>query len=324
MAKAHVSDADRAAELAKCDLATEMVREFPELQGIVGGLYAKAQGEPDEISDAVYDHYRPVGLDDPIPRNLIGCAVALADKFDSIVGCFAVGVVPTGSSDPFALRRAALGIVKIILDKKLPLSLALTSAAAAKALLANPPRRAVSPEQVKQLLEFLLERAKFVFREKEGFSYDEVNAVFRAGADDLVDARRRLDALRAIRKSKNFEPLTVSFKRIRKILEKAAIPAGEPQEIRPDLFEGEAERALHASMEAAIPRVNQQKRAGHYREALEAVAALRPDVDRFFEQVMVMAEDAAVRRNRLAVLSELLREFTTIADFSEMGGEGRT
>src|SRR4029077_13977157 len=118
MLQAHVAEADRAAELAKCDLATEMVREFPELQGIVGGLYARAQGEPVEVADAVYDHYRPVGLDDPIPRNLTGCAVALADKLDSVVGCFAVGVVPTGSSAPYALRRAALGIVKIILDKK--------------------------------------------------------------------------------------------------------------------------------------------------------------------------------------------------------------
>jgi glycyl-tRNA synthetase beta chain len=323
MSQAHVSDADRAAELAKCDLATEMVREFPELQGVVGGLYAKAQGEPDEVSDAVYDHYRPVGLDDPIPRNLIGCAVALADKLDSIVGCFAVGVVPTGSSDPFALRRAGLGIVKIILEKKLPLSLADAIKAAAKALHGNPPRRQVTAEQEKQVLEFILERAKFVFREKEGFGYDEVNAILRAGADDLVDGRKRLDALRAIRKSKNFEPLTVSFKRIRKILEKAAIPESEAREVRPDLFEGEAERALHTSMLAAIPRVNHQKRAGQYKESLEIIAALRPDVDRFFDQVMVMAEDADVRRNRLALLGELLREFTTIADFSEMGGEVR-
>src|SRR5262249_22401213 len=154
-----------------------------------------------------------------------------------------------------------------------------------------PPKRQVTPEQEKQVLEFLRERAKFVFREKEGFSYDEVNAIFRAGADDLVDARRRLDALRAIRKSKNFEPLPVSFKRIRKILEKASIPAGEAAQVQPDLFEGEAERALHTSMLSAIPRVNRQKREGHYKESLEVIAALRPDVDRFFEQVMVMAED---------------------------------
>jgi len=187
----------------------------------------------------------------------------------------------------------------------------------------NPPKRQVTAEHEKQVLEFLQERAKFVFREKDGFSYDEVNAVFRAGADDIVDARKRLDALRAIRKSKNFEPLTVSFKRIRKILEKAAIPAGEAQPAQPDLFEGEAERAIHTSMLAAIPRVNNHKRAGHYKESLEVIAALRPEVDKFFEQVMVMAEDANVRKNRLALLGELLREFTTIADFSEMGGEVR-
>jgi glycyl-tRNA synthetase beta chain len=323
MAQAHVSDADRAAELAKCDLATEMVREFPELQGVVGGLYARAQGEPDDVCDAIYDHYRPVGLDDPTPRNLTGCAVALADKLDSVVGCFAVGLVPTGSSDPYALRRAGLGIVKITLEKKLPVSLALSIGAAAKALRANAPKRSVSAEQEKQVLEFLLDRARFVFREKEGFSYDEVNAVFRAGVDELVDARRRLDALRAIRRSKNFEPLAVSFKRIRKILEKAAVPPGDAQEVQPQLFEGEAERALHASMHVAMPRVNQLKRGGQYKEALEVIAALRPDVDRFFDNVMVMAEDAAVRRNRLALLTELRREFTTIADFSEMGGEGQ-
>jgi glycyl-tRNA synthetase beta chain len=323
MMQAHVSDADRAAEIAKCDLATEMVREFPELQGAVGGLYAKAQGEPDEVSDAVYDHYRPVGLDDPIPRNLIGCSVALADKFDSVVGCFAVGLVPTGSSDPFALRRAGLGIVKIILERKLPLSLTLTVGAATKSLQNNPPRKQVTPDQEKQVLDFLADRARFVFREKEGFSYDEVNAVFRSGADDLVDARKRLDALKAIRKSKNFEPLTVSFKRIRKILEKAALPVGDTLSVSEALFENDAERGLFAAIRAAEPRVKEHKRQGHYKEALEVVAALRPQIDSFFDQVMVMVEKDAVRNNRLALLSELLREFTTIADFSEMGGEGK-
>ena len=153
-----------------------------------------------------------VGLEDPIPRNLTGCAVALGDKLDSIVGCFAVGLVPTGSSDPYALRRAALGIVKIILERKLPVSVSLAVGAAAKALLTNPPKRGVTPEQETQVIEFLLDRAKFVLREREKFSYDEVNAVFRAGVDDLVDAHKRLIALKAIRKSKNFEPLAVSFK----------------------------------------------------------------------------------------------------------------
>jgi glycyl-tRNA synthetase beta chain len=323
MLLAHVAEADRAAELAKCDLATEMVREFTELQGIVGGLYARAQGEPDEIADAVYDHYRPVGLEDPIPRNLTGCAVALADKLDSVVGCFAVGVVPTGSSDPYALRRAALGIVKIILEKKLPVSLSLAVGAAAKALLTHKPKRGVTPEQETQILDFILDRAKFVFREREGFGYDEVNAVFRASADDLVDAHKRLVALKAIRKSKNFEPLAVSFKRIRKILEKANIAPGEPRQVNPDLFESPAERELYFAVREAAAKVNAHKRAGKYQEALETIAGLRKVVDQFFDGVMVMADVETVRGNRLALLAELLREFTTVADFSEIGGEER-
>ena len=319
IAGVHVANADRAAELAKCDLSTEMVREFSELQGIVGGLYARAQGESDEVADAVYDHYRPVGLDDPVPRNLTGCVVAMADKLDSIVGCFSVGLLPTGSSDPYALRRAALGIVKIILDKKLPVSLSQAIAAAAKALQTYAPKRGVTPKQEQQVLEFLLDRARFVFRERAQFAYDEVSAVFRAGADDLLDAEKRLTALRAIRKSKNFEPLAVSFKRIRKILEKSNHKDADRGAVQTELFESEAERELFAAGRAAAAKVQAEKRAGHYEQALERIAGLRKSVDRFFDEVMVMAENEEVRRNRLALLAELLREFTTVADFSEIG-----
>jgi glycyl-tRNA synthetase beta chain len=320
--QAHVADADRAAELAKCDLATEMVREFAELQGIVGGLYARAQGESEEVADAVYDHYRPVGLHDPVPRNLTGCAVALADKIDSILGCFSVGAVPTGSSDPYALRRAALGIVKIILEKKLYVSLSSFLGAAGKALLTHPPKKTVTGEQEQQVLEFILERARFVLREKSGYAYDEVNAVLRAGSDDLVDVEKRLRALKAIRKSKNFEPLAVSFKRIRRILEKGDLPAGI-QPVNKELFEKDAERELYTAVRKAAGKVMEDKRAGRYQEALEEIAGLRKAVDEFFTDVMVMSEKEEVRRNRLALLAELLREFTTIADFSELAGEER-
>jgi glycyl-tRNA synthetase beta chain len=317
--QAHVSDADRAAELAKCDLATEMVREFPELQGIVGGLYAKAQGESEEVAWAVYDHYRPVGLDDPIPRNLTGCAVALADKLDSLVGCFAVGLVPSGSSDPFALRRAALGVVKILLDRKLPLSLSAAVAAEAKALAIHPPKMEVSAEVQERVLDFVVDRARYILRERAGFAYDEVNAALAAGADDLVDAVKRLEALKAIRRSKNFTSLAVSFKRIRKILEKAGpadawcLPA-----VRPELFSEEAEKRLHNAARRAARQAEEHKRAGQYREALQAVAELRPTVDQFFDDVLVMAEEESVRKNRLTLLAELLEEFSTIADFSEI------
>lgn len=322
--EARVADADRAAELAKCDLVTEMVREFTELQGIVGGLYARAQGESEEVAWAVYDHYRPAGIDDPVPRNLTGAAVALADKLDALVGCFAVGLVPTGSSDPFALRRAALGIVKIVLELELPLSLSAAVSAAARAVTELPPRLQVTPDVERQVLEFIVERARFVFRERMEMPYDEVAAALAAGADDLVDARKRLEALHAVRRTRNFEPLAVAFKRIRKILEKAG-RAGELKDaaVRPELFAEQAERALYEEARRVARAAAEQKRSGRYREALEAIAALRPAVDRFFDDVLVMAEDEAVQRNRLALLAELLREFSTIADFSEIAAGER-
>ena len=319
IAYASVGAADRAAELSKCDLVTEMVREFTELQGIVGGLYAKSQGEPEEVAWAVYDHYKPAGLEDSIPRNIAGQAVALADKFDSLVGCFAVGLIPSGSSDPFALRRAAIGIVKILVEAKLPVSLSMTIARSARTLANGPRKIAVSLAVEKQVLEFLLDRARFVLKERGSLAYDEVNAALSAGADDLVDAIRRMEAIQAIRKTKNFEPLAVSFKRIRRILEKAGPEAGwRLSAVRSDLFAEDAERELHAGAASAIKQVEQHKRAGRYREALQEIAKLRPAVDRFFDDVMVMADDEQVRKNRLTLLSGLLAEFSTIADFSEI------
>ena len=319
---ADVTAADRAAELAKCDLATEMVREFTELQGVVGGLYARAQNEPDDVAWAIYDHYRPVGLDDPVPRNMTGCAVALADKLDSLVACFAIGAVPSGSSDPFALRRAALGIVKVILEHKVSLSLSAAISAAAKALGLHRPKLNVTPDTEKQVLEFILERARFILREREAFAYDEVNAAFVAGGDDLVDATRRVAALKAIRHTRNFPPLAVAFKRIRKILEKAGSiqteEGGRPPSVRPELFRDAAERQLHDAALRVAAKAGEHKRAGHYREALEVIAGLRPVVDRFFDDVLVMAEEEDLRRNRLTLLAGLLREFSTIADFSEI------
>ena len=319
VSKASVGAADRAAELCKCDLVTEMVREFTELQGIVGGLYAKSQGEPEEVAWAVYDHYKPAGLEDSIPRNIAGQAVALADKFDSLVGCFAVGLVPSGSSDPFALRRAAIGIVKILVETGLPVSLPLTIARASRSLAGGSRKIAVSHPVEKQVLEFVLDRARFVLKERGNLAYDEVNAALAAGADDLVDAVRRMEAIRGIRKTKNFGPLAVSFKRIRKILEKAGPETGwKLSAVRSDLFAEEAERELHARASATMKEVEQHKRVGRYREALQEIAKLRPVVDNFFDDVMVMAEDEQIRKNRLTLLAGLLSGFSTIADFSEI------
>jgi len=322
VSQADVAGSDRAAELAKCDLVTGMVGEFPELQGVVGGLYARAQGEPDDIAWAVYDHYKPLGLDDPLPRNLTGCAVALADKLDSLVACFAVGAVPTGSSDPFALRRAAQGIVKIILERKLPMSLSAAISAAAKALKENAPHIDASEAVQKQVLDFMLERARYILRERRGFAYDEINAAFAAGADDLVDAVDRVAAVKAIRNMKNFVPLAASFKRIRNILEKSAAGIDKSQlVVKTDLLWEPAERDLYNAAQQIGGEATIKKRARKYREALEAISGLRPAVDLFFDKVLVMVEDQNVRRNRVALLAGLLKEFSTIADFSELGGE---
>ena len=322
IAQADVAGADRAAELAKCDLVTDMVREFTELQGVVGGLYALTQGEPEEIAWAVYDQYKPLVLDDFLPRNLTGCAVALADKLDSLIACFAVGAIPTGSSDPFALRRAALGIVKIILDKKLPLSLSAAISAAAKSLKERAPRIEASETVQRQVLEFLLDRARYILKERHGYAYDEINAAFAAGADDLEDAVDRVAALKAIRKTKDFDPLAASFKRIRNILEKSVGQGDKVQEtVNAALLKEVAELQLFTVAQQIGREAVQLKKERKYRRALERISELRPAVDFFFDKVLVMAENEKVRRNRIALLGGLLKEFSTIADFSELGAE---
>jgi glycyl-tRNA synthetase beta chain len=322
--RASVAAADRAAELSKCDLVTDMVREFTELQGIVGGLYAKSQGEPEEVSWAIYDQYRPASLDESIPRNITGQALSLADKLDSLVGCFSVGLVPSGSSDPYALRRAAMGVVKILTETRLPVSLSLFVARAARAYSGTRKNIAVTPEVEKQVLDFILDRAKFYLKERAGLAYDEINAALSAGSDDLVDAIRRIEAIKAIRRTKNFEPLAVSFKRIRKIIEKAGPETGwKLPAVRLELLSEDAERQLHGRAAAIVKSADGHKRQGRYREALQEIAGLRPEVDRFFDEVMVNAEDEQLRKNRLTLLAGLLIQFSTIADFSEIVTTGK-
>ena len=185
----------------------------------------------------------------------------------------------------------------------------------------HPPKRTVTPAQEIQIVDFLTDRARYIFREKEAYAYDEVAAVFRSGSDDVVDAQKRLAALKAVRKSKNFEPLAISFKRVRRILEKANLTTGSQPQVRTELFENDAERELYRAMREAAAKVQASKRSGKYQDALDTIAGLRKPLDQFFVDVMVMAENAAVRANRLALLSDLLKEFTTVADFSEMGGD---
>lgn len=288
--------AERAAWLCKCDLTTEMVKEFTDLQGIVGGLYARAQGEPEAVSQAIYEHYKPLSMEDSIPSTPAGRILALADKLDTLRGCFAIGLIPSGSKDPFALRRAAQGVVKILAEGKLDYRL----------------------DELAQgeLHAFLKERIEHYFREVRGFKYDEVNAVLASGITTLPDLEARLVALAAVRSTENFEPLAASFKRIRNILKQAGFEGGHS--VKAELLEAGPERELYEGFE----RVRGEIKGAGYLQALQAIAALRPDVDRFFDKVLVNAPDAAIRNNRLTLLHNLLSEFSVIADFSEIVTSG--
>jgi glycyl-tRNA synthetase beta chain len=288
--------AERAALLSKTDLTTELVKEFTELQGIVGGLYARHQGEPEEVATAIYDHYKPVSMEDSIPRTVTGRLVTIADKLDTLRGCFSIGMIPTGSKDPFALRRAAQGIVKIIAEGKLRL----------------PIRRLLDGDTA--LEEFFLDRVRYYFREIRGFKYDEVNAVLSAGSIDLVDVDERLTAIQQVRPTPDFEPLAASFKRISNILRQAAY-APEGIVLERSLLEAGPEAELHK----AIVDVSAGLRdIPDYTSKLERIATLRPAVDLFFDKVMVNVDNPAIRQNRLALLHGVLTEFSTIADFSEI------
>ncbi len=279
----------RAAMLSKTDLTTEMVKEFTELQGIVGGRYAEVQGEPQAVATAIYEHYRPLSMEDSIPATAAGQMVAFADKFDTLTEMFRIGQTPSGSKDPFALRRAAQGIVRILVEGEIRPAMPMSDA----------------------LREFLLDRVRYYFRDVKGFAYDEVNAVIAAGWGDLKDVRSRLDAVKAVRKSENFEPLAASFKRIKNILKQADFTPERP--VDGTLLEPGPEAELAARFREVKSRLS-----GGYASQLETIASLRPAVDAFFDKVLVNAKDAAVRANRLTLLFELMREFSQVADFSEI------
>jgi glycyl-tRNA synthetase beta chain len=283
----------RAAELCKIDLTTELVKEFTELQGVVGGLYARVQGESEPVWQAIYDHYKPESMEDAIPRNRTAQIVALADKLDTLRGCFGVGLIPTGSRDPFALRRAAQGVVRILIEGRFPLSLF----------------DFIGDDE--SLKAFFAERVRYYFKDIRGFAYDEINACMAAscGWGNLVDLEGRLERVRGLRASPDFEPLAAAFKRIANILQQAkgtgftALPSG----IDESLLEAGPERELYHEF---------RRIAGQPIE--NAISHLRPKIDLFFDKVLVNAPDPAVRQNRLTLLQTLLAEFSTIADFSEI------
>lgn len=288
--------AQRAALLCKCDLTTEMVKEFTDLQGVVGGLYAKAQGEPEPVWRAIYEHYQPLSMYDSIPSAPEGQIVALADKLDTLRSCFSIGLVPSGSKDPFALRRAAQGVVKILVEAKLEYKLG---------WLAQDG-----------LYDFLIERVQHYFREVRGFKYDEVDAVLASGCGTLADVELRLKALADVRPSENFEPLAASFKRIGNILKQAHFQPTRP--LDPALLEPGPERQLYIE----YSQVPSPTEGASYLETLTGTASLRPTVDVFFDKVLVNAEDETIRANRFTLLHDLLSKVSTVADFSKIVTSG--
>jgi glycyl-tRNA synthetase beta chain len=299
-----------AASLAKTDLTTELVKEFTELQGVVGGLYARAQGYSAAVSDAIYDQYKPESMEDSVPRTVEGSLLAIVDKADTIAGMFGLGLEPTGSKDPFALRRAANGIVKILAESEVALPLTLDEISKVSTSDAAVAARVRG---------FFAERLEFYLREARGQAYDVVKAVLAAGSNDVRDAVARAEAVTAVRGGEDFAAVSSAFKRMKNILSQAkekGFAAGSSVDAM--LLTEPTEKALAERSSELAEKVKRLRAEKNYRAALEQIATLRPQVDAFFDAVMVMAPDAEVRANRLALLERILEDFSGIADFSEI------
>lgn len=301
----------RAAGLAKADLVSAMVGEFPELQGVMGAHYARMQGESTEVATAIAEHYLPRGAGATLPTGAIGAVVGLADRIDTLVGCFAVGLSPTGSADPYGLRRAALAILAVLADRGWRVSLVdLIDWAAA----GYGDSIKVTAEHKAALAEFFRTRLRGYMIDTLGLPQDCVDAALTAGSSDVPDARARAVAVAELRQRADFEPLAAAFKRIANILKGAAAEAA-PDAAR---FTETAERELWASFTKVRDAVAQNLSGGDYASSLSLLAELKAPVDRFFDAVMVMDEDPAVRANRLALLGTINATFTRIADFRQL------
>jgi glycyl-tRNA synthetase beta chain len=303
------SKVQQAALLAKCDLLTDMVGEFPELQGIMGGYYARHEGLRDGVAIAIEDHYKPRFAGDALPRNHTGTVVALADKLETLVGLFGIGQLPTGDKDPFALRRHALGVIRILVEKNLPLELpALIDAA-------MPPFGELIENPREALLSFFADRLAVSLRD-QGYSAQEVDAVLALQPARLGDVPRRLEAVRAFAALAEAAALAAANKRVGNILKK--VEGERPTEVKPELLQEAAEQALAAAIADVQPAADLLFEQHDYTGSLKALAALRGPVDAFFDDVMVNAEDAALRANRLALLGRLHGAMNRVADLSRL------
>jgi glycyl-tRNA synthetase beta chain len=267
------------------------------------------------VANAIYDHYRPGSLDDDSPRNLVGSILSIADKLDSVVAAFSIGFLPTGSKDPLALRRQTIGLIKVILDQGLSISIK-RLAQKSFALLRKLSSRSLE-ETSRDFEAFFRERLRFVLREK-GYRFDEINASIETGGDDPLDCLERLKAIAGMRGSEDFNSLATSFKRIKNIITKAGISLTGSFPVNPDLFQQEEEKFLYSSVEKIRPKILRLRRRHQYLRVFQLMAALRPQVDLFFDKVLVMAEDPDLQRNRLGIIGSLLQVFLGVADISEI------
>jgi len=307
----------RAARLSKSDLVSQVVGEFPKLQGIMGRIYAGLAGEPADVAAAIEEHYRPVYSGAPLPETLVGAILSVADKMDSICGCFSVGLIPTGASDPYALRRQGIGIIQIMIDKGLSFALGELIRCSIEQFGDNDA--AESNELIEKVYTFLQNRISHLLAE-DGFSKDVIAAIVTVSADDVPNVRNRVKALESLKARPDFEPLAVGFKRVVNIIRKSGQPeAGATLEaVDPQLFEHESEGALFEEFKAVDQRVSEAMEKESFDRALVEIASLRDAVDRFFDGVMVMAEDTGIRRNRLALLGHIAALFGKLADFSKL------
>lgn len=304
-----VAQADLAAKLAKTDLVTDMVGEFPELQGIMGRYYALNDGLDVAVADAIEDHYKPRFAGDELPRGDAGVVVALADKLETLVGMFGIGNLPTGDRDPFALRRHALGVIRMLVEKNLPLEL--------HALLqsAVPAFGDKITDATAQLEDFFFDRLSVSLRE-QGYSAQEVDAVLALRPQRLADVQKRLEAVRAFAALPEAQALAAANKRVSNILKKAE---GDVQAlVNEALLVEQAEKDLFAALQTVAPKAQQQFESGDYTASLQTLAALRTPVDAFFEHVMVNAEDAALKVNRLGLLATLHGAMNRVADLAKL------
>jgi glycyl-tRNA synthetase beta chain len=323
----------KAALLAKTDLTTELVKEFTELEGIVGGLYARVQQldedmKPDvqmEVSKAIYDHYKPESMEDGAPASVEGAILSIADKADSIAGMFALGLIPSGSKDPFALRRQANGIVKTIAEHKLPFRISEIMADARGRYKGSEAEKKFSnAAYAESVRSFFRERLEFYLKDVRGYAYDVVSAVLAVDSDDVMDAAARAEAVSKVRGSADFESISSAFKRMKNILRQAAEKTKLiALRVDPAGLQEESEKQLAALIPQTVATVEKLRAAHDYQGALLEIAKLRPTIDKFFEKVMVMVDDDHLRANRLALLQTVVKEFSTIADFSEIVTEGK-